>query len=68
MRYLVLLLLAALFPISTMAEGIESLSLRSPAAMRLTLARAKAKKAPKAKKAKHSRKAPKAKKAKRAKK
>jgi hypothetical protein len=68
MRYLVLLLLAALLPISSLAEGIESAPHHGQAAKHLTLARAKAKKAPKAKKAKKAKKAPRAKKAKRAKK
>ncbi len=67
MRYFVLLLLAALFPISTLAEGIESLSLHSPAAMRLSVAPAKAKKAKKSKKAPRAKKARKAKSARRAK-
>jgi hypothetical protein len=65
MRYLVLLFLAALLPISSLAEGIESAAHHGAAARHLTLARAKAKKAPKTKKAK---KAPKPKKAKRSKK
>jgi hypothetical protein len=65
MRYLVPLLLAALLPMSSLAEGIGSAVHHGPAAKHLTLARAKAKKAPKAKKAKR---APKPKKAKRGKK
>ncbi len=67
MRYLVLLLLAALLPISSLADGIASVEHHGPAARHLTLAGAKAKKAPKAKKAKKAKKAPKAKKAKKAK-
>jgi hypothetical protein len=65
MRYLVTLLLAALLPLSSLAEGIGSAVHHGPAAKHLTLAGAKAKKATKGKKAK---KAPKPKKAKRAKK
>jgi hypothetical protein len=68
MRYLVLLFLAALLPISSLAEGIESAAPHGPPARHLTLARAKAKKAPKAKKAKKVPKAKKAKKTKRSKK
>ncbi len=64
MRYLVALLLAALLPLSSLAEGIDFAVHHGPAAKHLTLASSKAKKAHKAKKAK---KAPKAKKAKRAK-
>jgi hypothetical protein len=52
MRYLLPMFLAALLPISSLAEGIGSATPRAPAATHLTLARAKAKKAPKAKKAK----------------
>lgn len=67
MRYLVALLLAALLPISCLAEGIGSAAHHGPPAKHLSLARAQAKKAHKAKKAKKAPKAKKAKKAKRAK-
>ena len=63
MRYLVLLFLAALLPISSLAEGIGSAVHHGPAAKHLTLARAKAKKekkVPKAKKAKKTKRSKKA--------
>jgi hypothetical protein len=67
MRYLLVILLAALLPISSLAEGIGTATHHGPAAKHLTLAGAKAKKAPKAKKAKKAKKAHKAKKAKKGK-
>jgi len=67
MRYLLPMFLAALLPISSLAEGIGLATHHAPAAKHLTLARAKAKKAPKAKKAKKMSKAKMAKMAKKAK-
>ena len=51
MRYFLVVLLAALLPLSSLAEGIGMATHHGPAAKHLVFARAKAKKATKAKKA-----------------
>jgi hypothetical protein len=64
MRYLLILLLAALLPMSSLAEGIGVAVHHGPAAKHLSFAQAKAKKAAKGKKAKKATRGKKAKKAK----
>jgi hypothetical protein len=65
MRYLLTLLLAALIPLSSLAQGTGSTTNRRPPAKQRTLAQANAKMAAKAKKAKKAAKAKKGKRAKR---